>query len=492
LFLKFYILDLKMGNGASTVNTVQVAAHIANHAHEQTSDHQRALAQQQQSSSQSQQQQPAHTGPVHTHQPTYAAWAPTSASASQKAIANVAAIRAKSRRDLNAAINKYYYGNEALLEEFMVEVYEHGNAFEAVKRILNDSNARNYFRKYLKSEFAAEGLLFYEEVELFRRASEGLSSSSSTKQQQQVLSFLKSIHANYLAPGSDNEVNISDHMKTHLVQQLKQMQSQGSDEQSQKLPNLFQTLDAAQREVTAILAMNGFPRYILSADFKLWRADENSAAKQMTLAQLELSQKEPRPSTLLLNALAHMEPPELQALFTSDKISGGMKWLRQFIAMAEVLPLSITIATSSQARRGFPIIYANPEFCTLTGYTKAEIIGRNVRDLVQKPQKTERESVQNVGIALSKYERISVDATNFTKDGHFYRILLTLHPFFVDSNDLDGQTAENKSNHGGNEEDNCTCLYYVGIQHDITGEGASSKILKFAESLMAKLPVMLQ
>ncbi len=62
----------------------------------------------------------------------------------------------------NANVTDKYSSKADILYEIMVTIYTNGNTFEAVRLILDDSVARNSFRKYLKSEYAAEGLLYYE------------------------------------------------------------------------------------------------------------------------------------------------------------------------------------------------------------------------------------------------------------------------------------------------------------------------------------------
>jgi PAS domain S-box-containing protein len=62
-----------------------------------------------------------------------------------------------------------------------------------------------------------------------------------------------------------------------------------------------------------------------------------------------------------------------------------------------------------------PIQYATPAFCALTGYSLAELAGRNCR-LLQGPD-TDPEAVAAIRAALSENLPITVDILNYRKDG---------------------------------------------------------------------------
>ena len=66
-----------------------------------------------------------------------------------------------------ATASTKYSTKENALYDLMSLIYTNGNTFEAVRLILNDNVGRNSFRKYLKSEYAAEGLLYYEVWSVF-------------------------------------------------------------------------------------------------------------------------------------------------------------------------------------------------------------------------------------------------------------------------------------------------------------------------------------
>ena len=75
-----------------------------------------------------------------------------------------------------------------------------------------------------------------------------------------------------------------------------------------------------------------------------------------------------------------------------------------------------------------PITYVNAHFERMTGYTKAEIIGRNCRflqgDLRDQP------GVLALRVAIQKRENCQVSLTNFRKDGSEFQNELFISPVF--------------------------------------------------------------
>ncbi len=73
----------------------------------------------------------------------------------------------------------------------------------------------------------------------------------------------------------------------------------------------------------------------------------------------------------------------------------------------------LTITDSSLVDN--PIIYASPGFCTLTGYSAAEIIGRNCRFL-QGPESNPR-TLADLRRAVQARARFDHDVLNYRRDG---------------------------------------------------------------------------
>ncbi len=92
-----------------------------------------------------------------------------------------------------------------------------------------------------------------------------------------------------------------------------------------------------------------------------------------------------------------------------------------------------------------PIIYANPAFSRMTGYSADEAIGRNCRFL--QGLGTDPPTVAKIRQAIAQRQELTVTLLNYRKDGTAFWNELKLSPVFSEDGDL---------------------LYFVGIQTDIT------------------------
>ena len=105
-------------------------------------------------------------------------------------------------------------------------------------------------------------------------------------------------------------------------------------------------------------------------------------------------------------------------------------------------PVGITIA---EAREGNPIVYANDAFLALTGYDRAEVVGRN-RQFLQGPG-TDEASVREIRAAMAAAEPVSVDLVNYTRDGERFWNEVEIAPVRDDAGDV---------------------THFVGFQTDVT------------------------
>ena len=117
---------------------------------------------------------------------------------------------------------------------------------------------------------------------------------------------------------------------------------------------------------------------------------------------------------------------------------------------------SILIADASRA--DIPIIYCNPAFEKLTGYTSEEVIGHNCAFL-QGPD-TDRSELDKLRSSLRSGTEIQVILKNYRKDKTFFWNELTVSPV------LDG---EGKLTH------------FIGVQNDITQRIAAETALQESE-----------
>jgi PAS domain S-box-containing protein len=81
-----------------------------------------------------------------------------------------------------------------------------------------------------------------------------------------------------------------------------------------------------------------------------------------------------------------------------------------------------------------PVVYCNDAFCEMTGYARAEILGRNCRFL-QGPD-TDREAVRRVAEALAQRQHVHEDLYNYRKDGRGLWVALEISPVFDEDGSL--------------------------------------------------------
>jgi PAS domain S-box-containing protein len=111
----------------------------------------------------------------------------------------------------------------------------------------------------------------------------------------------------------------------------------------------------------------------------------------------------------------------------------------------------------------FPLIYANPAFYRLTGYTPEEIIGHDCRLL--QGGLTRQPGLEILRAALAKGAEATVLLSNFRKDGSQFWNELTVSPVLNDSGVL---------------------THYVGIQHDVTERERAARAIEVLNLALAQ------
>jgi PAS domain S-box-containing protein len=172
----------------------------------------------------------------------------------------------------------------------------------------------------------------------------------------------------------------------------------------------------------------------------------------------------PRPlKDLIACALRTVDPKEMQFLLQSGS------WFQDLVVAVEDLPISVTLATAREDRRGFPLVYVNKSFERETGYSRKEIVGQNCRFLQSRD--TEREQVHKIQYALRCAQPVKVALTNVRKDGEEFVNLLAMKPIF--------------NSHG-------IYSYVVGVQYDVSHQQASLRELRVVNELLTFLPNVLK
>ena len=93
-----------------------------------------------------------------------------------------------------------------------------------------------------------------------------------------------------------------------------------------------------------------------------------------------------------------------------------------------------------------PIVYASPSFLHLTGYSLAEVMGKNCRFLQApggkvKPKSTrkyvDKDTVKKMRKAVEKNTELQIEVVNFKKNGEQFNNFLTMIPVCVHSDTFD-------------------------------------------------------
>jgi len=111
----------------------------------------------------------------------------------------------------------------------------------------------------------------------------------------------------------------------------------------------------------------------------------------------------------------------------------------------EASPNGISISDTKQTDT--PIIYVNDAFCRITGYTRQEVTGKNLRLL--QGEETCDAAVATLRHAVETETATEVMLLNYRKDGTFLWTRMSINPIF----DETGQ-----------------CTHFIGTQQDITCE----------------------
>lgn len=348
------------------------------------------------------------------------------------------------------------------VERFVINVYASFPRSESMRIILSSDLARDAFYLFLKTEHAEECFNLYLDVSKLRQKMPNPYNLSKE---------INRIVGQYIRTETDSQVMISFALQESCIASLSaDPYAEGYTEK------MFQLCGELQEEAVMLMARDQFNRFLLSKNYKVWRAAESSHAMATTAADANRVQvataqgrspqaktdkaKSRRATDLSVRAFSNIDAAEI------GKLLGSENWLAALLAAVEGLPVSFCLATARKERRGFPLMYVNKYFEKMTGLSRSDVLGKNCRFL--QCEKTDKNIVSTVSEALRNGKPITTVLVNKNVKGIEFTNLISLKPIFDDKG---------------------TYCYVICIQVDVTSEdGEYSGKMKLAQDLMDMLP----
>lgn len=122
------------------------------------------------------------------------------------------------------------------------------------------------------------------------------------------------------------------------------------------------------------------------------------------------------------------------------------------------------VSLADPDQEDMPLVYVNKAFETITGYTLAEIIGKNCRFL--QGQEHDQVGLSQLRDAIKNRQPVEVTLRNYRKNGELFYNHLKMSPLFDSHGDL---------------------LYFLGVQFDVTPQILAAKEIKSLKEQLAKL-----
>ncbi len=102
-------------------------------------------------------------------------------------------------------------------------------------------------------------------------------------------------------------------------------------------------------------------------------------------------------------------------------------WFADLTAFLETVPFAITIANADPNHPGFPLVYGNKAFETMTQYRRNEFIGKSC-SFLQSRMYSEKHQIEKISQALHDRVPIKIALTNLKKNKTLFVNMLNLLP----------------------------------------------------------------
>lgn len=122
------------------------------------------------------------------------------------------------------------------------------------------------------------------------------------------------------------------------------------------------------------------------------------------------------------------------------------------------------VSLADPDQEDMPLVYVNKAFETITGYTLAEVVGKNCRFLQGKEH--DQVEVSKLREAIKNKKSVEVTLHNYRKNGELFYNHLVMSPLF--------------DSHGN-------LLYFLGVQLDVTPQIRAEEEIKALKEQLAML-----
>eukprot|EP01031_Cornospumella_fuschlensis_P031778 gene31778-38411_t len=248
------------------------------------------------------------------------------------------------------------------------------------------------------------------------------------------------------------------------------------DSEDKTVPDSVISSCFANSDLKAVMIASVFPLFLESHEYQQW-LDQQGEREGAALNLLPATMSGTRDSRLddlfqhtsssvnaiIQTAVQSVDPHEVYLMLSSGN------WLRNLLTTVEELPLCVSIATARRERPGFPLVYVNQAFESMTGYSRKDIINRNCRFL--QSEHTEKEQIDKLSYALRHALPTKVVITNQRKDGTQFLNLLAIKPIF----NMQGEYS-----------------YVIGVQYDVANRESVWKEIQQVDDLLSILPNVLK
>ena len=122
------------------------------------------------------------------------------------------------------------------------------------------------------------------------------------------------------------------------------------------------------------------------------------------------------------------------------------------------------VSLADPDQEDMPLVYVNKAFETITGYTLAEVVGKNCRFLQGKEH--DQTEINKLREAIKDKKSVEVTLHNYRKNGELFYNHLLMSPLFDSNGNL---------------------LYFLGVQLDVTPQIRAEEEIKALKKQLAIL-----